>query len=102
MRPHVIAKTGTGTTAWIPVDNYQNPFSLALAIVVSGTITYDVEHTFDDIFNPTVTPTAFKHSVLVSQTTNKDGAYTAPVRAVRLNNTAGTGTATLTLLQGRV
>jgi hypothetical protein len=100
MRPQVIRITGTGTTAWIPLDYKQNPFNIGLGIVVNGTITYDIEHTFDDVFDASVTPTAFKHSTLVAQTANKDGNYAFPVRAVRVNNTAGTGSTTLTILQG--
>lgn len=100
MRPQVISITGTGTTAWIPLDYKQNPFNIGLGIVVNGTITYDIEHTFDDVFNASVTPTAFKHSTLVAQTANKDGNYAFPVRAVRVNNTTGTGSTTLTILQG--
>jgi len=100
MRPQVISKTGTGTTAWIPVDYKQSPFNVSLGAVVSDTITYNIEHTFDDVFDTTVTPTAFIHSVLTAQTTNKDGNYAFPVRAIRINNTAGTGSTTLTILQG--
>ena len=55
---------------------------------------------FDDVYNSTITPTAFKHSSLTSQTTNKDSNYAFPIRAIRLNNTAGTGTSTITILQG--
>ena len=100
MRPQVISITGTGTTGWIPLDYKQNPFNIGLGIVVNGTITYDIEHTFDDVFDASITPTAFKHSTLVAQTTNKDGNYAFPVRAIRINNTAGTGSTTLTILQG--
>lgn len=100
MRPQVISITGTGTTAWIPLDYKQNPFNIGLGIVVNGTITYDIEHTFDDILAQGTSPTAFKHSTLVAQTTNKDGNYAFPIRAIRINNTAGTGTTTLTILQG--
>lgn len=100
MRPQVISITGTGTTVWIPLDYKQNPFNIGLGIVVNGTITYDIEHTFDDVFDASVTPTAFKHSTLVAQTTNKDGNYAFPVRAIRINNTAGTGSTALTILQG--
>lgn len=100
MRPQVISITGTGTTAWIPLDYKQNPFNIGLGIVVNGTITYDIEHTFDDVFAQDTTPTAFKHSSLTAQTTNKDGNYAFPIRAIRINNTSGTGTTTLTILQG--
>lgn len=100
MRPQVISITGTGTTEWIPLDYKQSPFNVGMGIVVNGTITYDIEHTFDDILAPGTTPTAFKHSSLTAQTTNKDGNYAFPIRAIRINNTAGTGTTTLTILQG--
>ena len=99
MRPQVITLTGTGTTAWVPVDRRQAPFSIGLGVVVNGTITYTIEHTFDDIYT-TASPTAFPHSVLAGQTTNKDGNYAFPIQAIRINNTAGTGSATLTILQG--
>lgn len=100
MRPQVISITGTGTTAWIPLDYKQSPFNVSVAAVVNGTVTYDIEHTFDEIFDTKVTPTAFKHASITAQTANKDGNYAFPVRAIRVNNTAGTGTTTLTILQG--
>lgn len=100
MRPQVITKSSSGTTEWIPVDYKQSPFNVGFGVVVSGSLTYDIEHTFDDVFDSTVTPTAFKHSSLTAQTTNKDGNYAFPIRAIRINNTAGTGTTTLTILQG--
>lgn len=100
MRPIVFTKSSTGTSAWIPLDYKQSPFNIGFGVVVSGTITYDIEHTFDDIFDTEVTPTAFKHSSLTAQTANKDGNYIVPIRAIRINNTAGTGSTTVTLLQG--
>ena len=100
MRPQIFSITGTGQSAWVPLDYKQNPFNVGFGVVATGTVTYDVEHTFDDVFDSAVTPTAFKHETLVSQTTNQDGNYAFPIRAIRLNNTAGTGTSTATLLQG--
>ena len=101
MRPQVITNSSSGTTAWIPLDYKQSPFNVGLGLVISGTLTADVEHTFDDIFDTTVTPTAFKHSTLVTKTASADGNYAFPIRAVRINNTAYTsGSATLTILQG--
>ena len=93
MRPQVIQQTGTGSTAWIPLDYKQSPFNVGFGVVVSGTITYDVEHTFDDVYNSTITPTAFKHSSLTSQTTNKDSNYAFPVPAVLFNLIARIGNA---------
>lgn len=100
MRPQIFSITGVGTSAWIPLDYRQNPFNVGFGVVVNGTITYDIEHTFDDVLQPGTTPTAFKHASLVAQTANKDGNYAFPIKAIRINNTAGTGTTTVTLLQG--
>ena len=62
MRPQVITVTGVATSAWIPLDYKQSPFNVGMGIVVNGSVTYDIEHTFDDIFAQGTTPTAFKHS----------------------------------------
>lgn len=99
--PSIVTQTGTGTSAWIPVDHTQNAFAIGFGCVVSGTVTYDIEHIFDNIQSSSVTPTAFKHAVVIGQTGNKDGNYAFPIRAIRINITAGTGSVTLTVLQGR-
>jgi len=102
MRPQDITQTGTGITAWIPLNYRQSPFNVGFgAVIVSGTATYTVQHTFDDVFDATVTPVAFDNSVVAAQTTNKDGNYAFPVRAIRLNVTAGVAPVVrLTALQG--
>jgi len=99
--PSIVTKTGTGTSAWIPVDYTQANFGIGFGCVVSGTVTYDVQHTFDNIQDTSVTPTAFTHSTVFSETTNQDGNYAFPIRAIRLNVSAGTGSVTITILQGR-
>jgi hypothetical protein len=102
MRPKKITVTGVATSNWIPVDYRQDPCNIGIACqVVSGTATYSVEHTYDDIFDATVTPVAYQHAVLAAQTTSKDGAYTTPIRAVRLNITGGASpVVSMTVIQG--
>lgn len=105
MTPQVISLSAAGSTAWIPVDYKQNPFNIDVAVVLSNTpnLTYKVEYTLDDIFNPAITPTAFSHSTLVGLTANGQAPITYNVRAIRLTITAWTsGTATMTALQGAV
>lgn len=102
MRPTTVTLSAAGTSAWIPLDYKQNPFNVGLGLVISGTNTTDIEHTFDDIYDSSVTPIAFKHSTLVGKTANSDGNYAFPIRAVRLNVTAYTsGSVSLTILQGQ-
>jgi len=102
MRDIVFSKTGSGTTPWIPVDYKQSPFSIGIGCVASGTVTYSIEHTFDNVLDPnfTATPTAFKNTGITSVVNvNANGNYAFPIRAIRLNNESGTGTVTVTILQ---
>ena len=102
MRPQTVTVGSATTSAPIPMDYAMNPCSISLGCVVNGggTLTYKVQHTFDNIFDSTVTPTWFDHSVITGKTANQDGNYAFPVRAIRLNVTAYTsGSATLTTIQ---
>ncbi len=102
-RPITVTVSSQTVSAWIPVDYKQTPVNIGLGVVLSGgaVLTYDVEHTFDDIQDSTVTPTAFKNNGLQTKTANDDGNYAFPIRATRLNVTAFTsGSATLTIIQG--
>lgn len=104
MRPKKITVTGVGTSNWIPVDYKQDPFSLSVGcVIVSGSATYTVEYTYDDVLDPAVTsPVAFALSSVSAATTSKDGVISQPVRAVRLNTTAGTSpVVSLALMQGQ-
>lgn len=99
MRPITQSRTGVGSTAGIPMDHYISPFNVGFGVVVSGVVTYTVQHTFDNVFDPAVTPVWFNHPVIAAQTSNQDGNYAFPVTAIRLTVSAGAGTATITLVQ---
>lgn len=86
--------------ATLPVDWRENDFKIGMGVVVSGALTYSVQHTFDDVQDPSVTPTWFNTDGLTSLTANDNGNIAFPVAAIRLNVTAFTsGSATLTILQ---
>lgn len=102
MRPIVIAQTGAGSSASAPMNIHTSPFNVGFGVVVSGTVTYSIQHTFDDVFNASVTPVWFSHPSVSSLTVNSDGNYAFPVRAIKVLVTAGTGTATATLIQAGI
>ena len=52
-------------------------------------------------FNP-ATATWFSHATVVAATANADGNYAFPVRGIRVNLTAGTGSVVATLLQAGI
>lgn len=101
MRPKTIQVTGVGTSAWVPVDFYKLPVNISLHATVSGTATTTIEYTVSDVWDPAVTPIAFPVTGMSAITANTAGNIAFPVRAVRINNSAGTGTFTLTILQSR-
>lgn len=92
MRPQVVGITGTGSTAGIVTDHYISPYNIGFCVVVSGTVNYTVQHTFDGT-------NWFNHPDVAAQTANADGNYAFPVLQVRLTVNSGSGTATLTMIQ---
>jgi hypothetical protein len=98
----VSAKTTAYSTSssWIPVDIHQTPFNLGFGVEFSGDgeLVVRVEHTFDNIFDSTVTPTAYIHDdVTAASKTNVDGNYAFGVRAIRLVSTNACGAASATI-----
>jgi len=101
MRQVVLTVTGVGDTQVCPVDTYISPSNMGLAVIVTGTITYKVQYTFDNVFASGYVAASgnwFDHPTLVgSASSNSNIAY--PVTAIRLITTAGSGSATLTIIQ---
>jgi len=99
MRPIVLKTYGVSTSSPSVMDHYISPFNVGLGVVVTGSATFTVQHTFDDVFNPSVTPTWFSHPTLAGLSASADGNYAFPVTAIRLNQSAGAGSAVLTVIQ---
>jgi hypothetical protein len=101
MTPITISKTGTGRSAVIVPDSFQNPFNLGLIATVTGTATFNVELTMDDpqIATPTIWAAATGFSAL---TASAIGAITIPCHGLAINVTSGTGTVTLQAVQAGV
>ena len=106
MREVTQTLTATGVTNPVPMNQYTSPFNVGLGVIVSGTVSYTVQHTFDDPFAANFDPataTWFNHTDLTSQATSQDGNYAFPVSAIRLNATiTGVGSATIKLMQAGI
>lgn len=47
--PALLSQTGVGrSTLWFP-DFFENPFNIGVGCGTQGTVTYNIEHTFDDV-----------------------------------------------------
>jgi hypothetical protein len=90
--------TGVGISPTLPMDFRAQVFNVGFGCEITGTATYTVQHTFDDIYNPAITPVWFNHAFVNAATTNQDGNYAFPISAMRLNVTASTGSVTINIL----
>lgn len=101
-----VGTNGVASTAWFSVDDQIGYPALGIGVVVSGTINFTVEYTYDDVNNPyTGTfPTLFSISALASKTTNTDATFNTPARAVRLtqNSFTNPGTAKIIIIQSGI
>ena len=87
-----VTQVGVGASKAISIlDTSDIRISYAV-IVVSGSVTYTVQHSLgnQDFVNNTDNQ---------GQSTTQDGNYVFPVQEVRVNVTAGTGTVRLVLIQ---
>ena len=104
-RPTRVTVSSAASSAVIPLSLNADPFNVGIGCDVSagGVLTYTVQHTFDDVFSSSFSPstaTWYSNSTLVAQTTDKDGNYAYPVTGIRLTVTAYTsGSVTMTVIQ---
>ena len=99
-----VGTSGVASSPWFMLNNALTPMDIGIAVVVSGTINYSVEYTYDDPNAPfTGTfPTVFAGiTALAAKAANADGSLLAPVFAVRLtqNSFSSGGTASMVVIQ---
>jgi len=91
IRTRTFAQTGVGFTKTIDIVD-SNQVAVAYQVNVTGTVTFTVQHSLDGA-------NFIDNTDNLGKTANTDGNYILPVRAVRVEVTAGTGTATLIVRQ---
>ena len=93
-----IGWAAAAVSPWVDLEYYRKDFAVSVAVVASGTINYDVEHTYDTDLSGAE---PFKHSLLQSKTASDDGQYAYPVTAVRVRvNSHTSGKVAFSVLQG--
>lgn len=91
-------------TPTFPLNWRQKTFQVSLAVILTGTISVTVQHTFvDKNQTPDFSYTWFDHVSLVNKTSSADGNYASPVANTRLkiNSVTAGGTAAWSVVQGR-
>jgi len=96
---------GVGSSPWIGVNWHSPIINIGIGVIVTGTVNYTVQHTFDDPNNlPSGVsfPATFNHPSLASLTASDDGDYIYPIVAMRLLVNSGTGTARMVVIQSDI
>lgn len=90
-----VGTNGVAGSRWVIPDEHISPFNISLGVIISGTVNYTIEYTYDNPndnqFTPggsagnyPTPPNVFTHSTIVTKTANFDGFITSPVAAWRL------------------
>lgn len=110
-----VGTNGVASSRWVVVDREISPFNMSLGVIVSGTVNYTIEYTYNNVNDnqhgpggalgnyPTV-PTVYAHATLASDTTSADGFINDPIAAWRLtlNSQTNPGYATATGIQAGI
>lgn len=122
MRQITVTTTGLGASNPVPLDTYIAPFQVSVGIVMSAGSEVVIEHTYDNVLDPNVTPVWYPtasstsdEGVLLIETGDallqEDGSLILtgdenfshfidyPVSAVRLNTLQNGGEVSMTVLQ---
>lgn len=97
------ASGGAGSSTPLVMNTNTNPFNVGFGVVVDGTVTYTVQHTFDDPFNGFDGNTVwFDHPSIFDKSGDEDGNYAFPVTAIRITVTAGGGSVVMKVVQAGI
>lgn len=101
-----------GSTPWQLVNYEAQPVNVSIAVVVTGTCTYSVEYTYDDVeglpdpssWSPTApNPVVFTDPILSGATATGETTFDNPIQAWRVTMAGGsTGSLAIKSIQAGV
>lgn len=100
-----LTMSADGNSNPIPINHEAENFGVGFGCVVAGgsTLTYKIQHTFDNIYEKTrlgQTIDWFDHASVTGKTTSSDGNYAFPIYALRMVVSGwAAGSVTLTVMQ---
>lgn len=105
MAANTISKTGVGSSTIYSADFFQTPFNIGLQAVLTGTATYTVEYTLDDISDPAFNAATAAWTGVTGMsalTASGSVAFAIPCRGIRLTIASGTGGVVVTICQAGI
>lgn len=105
-----VGTSGVGATQWVNSNYHNVPVNWSIAVVVTGTVNYTVQYTYDDFWtaypnnNSTATtiPTPWDDPILAAVTTTGDTTFSFPITGWRVQINSGTGSLAITGIQAGI
>lgn len=94
-----VGTNGIGGTRWVALNLHAQPFNVSVAAVVSGTVNYTCQYTYDDL--QTVS-TVWDDATMAADTANEETTFAFPITGLRIKVNSGTGTVTGTVIQAGI
>jgi hypothetical protein len=106
MAVNTISQTGVGSSSIYAVDYFKCPVNVGIQAVLTGTATYTVEYTLDDVlasgFVAASATWTGATTDLTGASASKNGLLTVPCRGIRLTVASGTGAVVATICQAGI
>lgn len=100
MKVQTVSRTGAGSTSAIVINTNVTPVNIGFAVVVTGTVNYSVQFSYDD---PALGFTTWFDDVsITSKTGNEDGSILFPITGMKVLVNSGTGTVTMNVVQAGI
>jgi len=100
MKVQTVSKTGTGSSDALVISTNVSPVNIGFAVVVTGTVNYSVQITYDD---PGVGFTTwFNDTTITSKTGNEYGSINFPITGMKVLVNSGTGSVTMNVVQAGI
>lgn len=100
MRVQTVSRTGTGSTDAIVINTNVTPVNIGLAVIVTGTVNYSVQFSYDD--PATGFSTWFDDATITSKTGNEDASINFPITGLKVLVNSGSGSVTLKVVQAGI
>jgi archaellum component FlaF (FlaF/FlaG flagellin family) len=92
-----------GSSSPLVMNTNCTPFNVGFGVVVTSTVNYTVQHTFDD---PALgfggSTKWFDHPTVANVADDQDGNYAFPVTAIRITVNSGGGSVTMNVVQAGI
>lgn len=100
MKVQTVSRTGTGSTDAVVINTNISPVNIGFAVIVTGTVNYSVQFTYDD--PATGFSTWFDDVSITSKTGNEDGSINFPITGMKVLVNSGSGTVTMKVVQAGI